>query len=221
MIPPTALIAGAAGPGNSRHDFLVINDWARHTVWLHGFMKLYASDGIVLLALMLPAGWWIARRAGGAPRMALALWAAIGTVVAVAVNRPIVDTVREKRPYATLHHTVLLVHRSTDFSFPSDHTTMAGAVAAGALLVSWRLGLAASAAALLMAFARVYVGAHWPRDVFAGLIFGATVVLMGYLMVVPALTRLVDRLQRTRIRPVLTATPSRHSDDGEPSAAAA
>lgn len=221
MILPSALVVRSTSPGNSRHDFLVINDWARHTAWLHGFMKLYAGDGVALFALMLVAGWWIARRGGGAPRMALALWAGIGTVVAVAVNQPTVNNVREKRPYVTLHHTLLLVHRSAKFSFPSDHTTIAGAAAAGLILVSWRLGLAASAAALLMAFARVYVGAHWPRDVLAGLIFGAAVVLIGYLMVVPLLTRLVERLQRTPVRPVFTALPSGHGDDRERSAAAA
>ena len=39
---------------------------------------------------------------------------------------------------------------------------MAAAVAAGLLLVNRRLGLLAGLASLLMAFARVYIGAHYP-----------------------------------------------------------
>jgi undecaprenyl-diphosphatase len=139
--------------------------------------------------------------------MAIALWAGIGTIVAVGVNQPIVNGVKENRPYVTLHHTLLLVSRSTDYSFPSDHSTMAGAVAAGLLLVAWRLGLLALLAALLIAFARVYVGAHYPGDVIAGLAVGAVVVLIGYLTVVPVLTRLVTYLSATRLRPLFATSP--------------
>lgn len=201
-------MAAAGGPGGlfgNRHDFLVVNGWARHTPWLHGVMTLYASDGAALFALLLAVGWWIARRSASPGRAAAALWAGIGTVAAVGINQPIVSAVREKRPYASLHHVLVLVARSADHSFPSDHAVMAGAAAAGLLLLSWRLGLIAALAAVVLAFARVYVGAHYPGDVLAGLGVGAAVAVAGYLAAVPLLTRLVRGLAATPLRPLLLA----------------
>ncbi|MGV9807341.1 phosphatase PAP2 family protein [Micromonospora chersina] len=87
----------------------------------------------------------MARRAGDG--MPAAVWAPAGMLLAVAVNQPIVSAVHEPRPYTTLSGILVLADRSPDPSFPSDHATMAGAVAAGLLLVSWRLGLLAVAAA--------------------------------------------------------------------------
>jgi membrane-associated phospholipid phosphatase len=202
-------VINSGGPFNDRHDFLVVNDWARHTGWLHTPAKLYANDGVALFALLLLAGWWVARRRGDHRAMATALWAGIGTLVTVAVNQPIAGAVGRERPYLALHHTLLLVHRSTDYTFPSDHACMAGAVAAGVMLVSRRLGLIAAAAALLMACTRVYVGAHYPADVLAGLALGIAVVGIGYLVVVPPLTRVVDQVAATPLRPLVTARVSR------------
>ncbi|MFE9692092.1 phosphatase PAP2 family protein [Micromonospora sp. NPDC005806] len=181
--------------------FLEINDLARATPWLHAPMVGYAKYGVVLFAVLLLAGWWTARlRGAGLPA---AIWAPIGMLLAVAVNQPIVALVHEPRPYTTLSGILVLADRSTDPSLPSDHATMAGAIAAGLLLVSWRLGLLATAAAALMGFARVYIAAHYPFDVLAGFALGATVTLLGYLVARGPITAGLDRLDRTRLRPLL------------------
>jgi undecaprenyl-diphosphatase len=177
-----------------------VNELARSTGWLHSLVLAYASYGVVLFAVLLLVGWWVARIKG--PRaMAAALWAGAGMLVAVAVNQPVVHSVNEARPYTTYRHILVLAHRSADGSFPSDHAVMAGAVAAGLWLVSRRLGVVAAVAALLMAFARVYIAAHYPHDVVAGLALGAGVVLLGWLVLAAPLTWLVNRLARTPLRP--------------------
>ena len=73
---------------------------------------------------------------------------------------------------------------------------MGGAVATGLLLVNRRLGLLAALAAALMAFARVYIGAHYPWDVLGGLVLGGAVVLLGWLLLRHPLTNLTTWLRR-------------------------
>lgn len=209
MTATTILAAGGpTGLLNNEHDFRVVNNFARHTGWLHGIVAGYAGYGIALFALLLVVGWWLARRSGNPATMGLALCAGIGTLVAVAINQPIVRSVHEARPYTTLPHTLVLVQRSMDPGFPSDHATAAGAAAVGLFFVSRRLGWTAAAAALLMAFARVYAGAHYPRDVLAGLALGAVVAVLGALFLAPLLARVIERAQQTPLRPLLAARPA-------------
>jgi undecaprenyl-diphosphatase len=62
-----------------------------------------------------------------------------------------------------------------------------------------------------MTFARVYVGAHYPGDVAAGLALGATVTLIGWALLHRTATALVGRLTRTPLRALVT---DRRYDEG-------
>ena len=188
--------------------FRAVNDVARSTPWLHAPARLYAEYGVVLFAGLLLLSWLLARRQGDPARVAAALWAPAGVLVAVGLNQLLAGAVAEQRPYAAMPGVLVLVSRSTDPSFPSDHAVMAGAVAAGVLLASRRLGLVAAALAVLMGATRVYVGAHFPLDVVVGLVLGAAVVIASYLLVRPLVLRLVVLLTRTPLRPLVTAEPA-------------
>lgn len=161
--------------------FLRVNDFARTSTWLHAPAVAYAKYGLVVFAALLVVGVW-RRRSSGDRELAAALWAGLGTLLAVAVNQPVAALVAEARPYAAHPSVLVLVDRSTDWSFPSDHSVMAGAAAMGLFLVSRRLGAVAAVAAVLMAAVRVYVGAHYPLDVVAGLALGAVVSALGWLL---------------------------------------
>lgn len=189
-------------------SFGAVNEFATDTGWLHTPLLDFADYGVVLFAALLVAGWWISRSAGSRA-VAAAAWGGAATLLAVAANQPIVQAVHEARPYTSHPNILVLAHRSADYSFPSDHAVMAGAVAAALWLVDRRLGAVATVAALLMAFARVYIAAHYPHDVFAGLLLGAAVVLVGWLLLRPLLTRLVEVVSRTPLRPLVEAAPGR------------
>jgi undecaprenyl-diphosphatase len=185
--------------------FRSVNHVARATPWLHTPARLYAGYGVAVFAGVLLLSWWLARRDGDLDRMTAALWAPVGALVALGVNQVLVAAVAEPRPYTAMPGALVLVSRSPDPSFPSDHAVMAGAVAAGVFLVDRRLGAVTAALAVMMAATRVYVGAHYPVDVAAGLVVGAVVALASYGLARPVVARLVTALSQTPVRPLLTA----------------
>ncbi len=184
-----------------RQWYLDVNHWARSTAWLHGFMHAYALwAGVVVLAVLVVFGWWRARR-DGARAVALSLWAAIGTVVALGLNQPLSHLVGRVRPYDVMRGVEVLVPRANDFTFPSDHATVAGAVIVGLFLAGRKLlGIAAVILGFLLAFARVYVGAHYPADVVAGLLFGGFVVAVLSPLARRILQPIVELLERGPLR---------------------
>jgi len=188
--------------------FRWINRLANRTGWAHGFFTSYAKYGIVLFAALLVAAYLDGRQHDDLGAVAGSVWAAGAALVALGIGQLIGGAIDRARPYEAMTGVHLLVDKTTDFSFPSDHATAAGAVAVGLLLTNRRWGIVAAVLAIVMAFTRVYVGAHYPGDVLAGLALGGVVAAAGAVLVVPLLTRLAEHLSRTRFRVVLLSHPA-------------
>lgn len=154
--------------------FSAINGLAAHTAWLDPVMAAFALwGGPVLLVLILAAAWWRHR-----DRHVAAVLTGVSAVAALGVNQLVADLWFEQRPFVTLHGVTMLLAHPADNSFPSDHAVIAGALAVGTLLFARRWGIVAVVVALLLAFARVYAGMHYPIDVIVGLAIGAVVAVV-------------------------------------------
>jgi membrane-associated phospholipid phosphatase len=159
--------------------YRTVNRFADRTSWLHGPAVAYAKYGVVIFAGLLLLAWWRARQAGDLETEARIGWAGAATLIALGLGQIIGHLVDRARPYAVLPHVHVLVSKSADVSFPSDHALTVGAIAIGLWLVDHTLGWIAIALALLMAFTRVYVGAHYPTDVVAGLVIAGLIAAAG------------------------------------------
>lgn len=186
--------------------YMRINDLSRATAWFHPVARAFAVYGIGLFVVLFLWAWWTGRTEGDARVVAAAGWAAVACVLAVVVAQPIVHAVDRGRPYARHPSAVVLAGRTTDPSFPSDHSTAAGAAAAGLWFTRRRrIRVAAVALAVSMAAARVYAGVHYPGDVLAGLAFGAAVGLLGGALLIGPLTALVRRVGDSALAPLVTS----------------
>jgi undecaprenyl-diphosphatase len=188
--------------------FRWVNRLANRTGWAHGVLTAYAKYGIALFAILLVVAYLDARQHNDLRGVAGTVLTAAMTLVALGVAQVIGGAIDRARPYDAMTGVHTLVDKTTDFSFPSDHATVAGAVAMGLLLINRRWGIVAVIAAGVMAFTRVYVGAHYPGDVVAGLALGALVTAVGYFILLSLLTRFADRLTHTPLRVLLTNVPS-------------
>lgn len=189
--------------------YRAMNRLANRSDWAHRPVVAYAKLGIGVFAVLLVLGWWQARDTGDLRQMALVVWAGGGALVALGLNQLVGQVIDRTRPYAAMPAAHVLISRTQDFSFPSDHAVAAGAVASGLLLARRTLGWGAVAAALAMGIARVYVGAHYPGDVLAGLGLGAAVVVVGRPVAVRPLEALLRELARSPLGRLVTAEPLR------------
>lgn len=183
--------------------FRAINGLARHTHWLNGPAKAFATfGGVSMFAVLLVVGWWTARDQGPAV-MAAAVWAPLGALLAVLINRPVSEGLDWRAPSAATPHIVMLLHGTADTTSPSAHATLAGATSLGLYLVRKRLGVIAGVLAVLLGLSRVYVGLHYPSDAVAGLVLGAVVSAIGFVLLKGTLVQLVTRLRTSPLRPLV------------------
>ncbi len=149
--------------------FTALNLRGYHSPWMDRAMWLTTQLGSMGLAALLAMGAF----AVGDPRFAIDL--TLGTLtlwLVVEVAKALTD---RARPFNLLRETRVIGWRAPGLSFPSGHTAQTFFVVAlsishfGLLL---GVGAVLYGIAALVAFTRVYVGAHYPRDVIAGAILG-------------------------------------------------
>ena len=104
--------------------------------------------------------------------------AGFSALLALVVAHLITELWARPRPYVAHPDVHLFIARSADPSFPSDHATAAFAIAVALFLRHRKAGWIAVAMATVLAVARVAVGTHYPGDVAAGALIGATAALV-------------------------------------------
>ncbi|MFF8290766.1 phosphatase PAP2 family protein [Streptomyces sp. NPDC016309] len=198
-------MAGLASDGSNPDVGLLydINGLAKDAPsWFDRVMEFTGEYGIMLaMVLVVLWCWWSVRRRGTAEDSVAAVaglvWAPLAAGLALLVNIPIRGFVERPRPFKDHQGLEVLVAGKTDFSFVSDHATMAMAIGVGVFVADRRFGFAAIGLALLEGFCRVYMGVHYPTDVVGGFALGTAVALLLAPVSLALLTPLVSAVARS------------------------
>ena len=138
--------------------------WLDRLMWL---ATQLGNMGTALLAAILLFVLNYHRLAFEVVLVTLLLWLLVETIKALAIR---------DRPFLMLEKTRIIGWKEVGHSFPSGHTTQIFFLAT-LFIHRFELGVEISialyAVAVLVGFTRVYVGAHYPRDVVAGIILGS------------------------------------------------
>ncbi|WP_306318625.1 MULTISPECIES: phosphatase PAP2 family protein [unclassified Streptomyces] len=158
-----------------------ILDFAHDTPsWVQHLMEVWTEVGLLLFAVLFVVAWWRARH-GDPKALAVAVLAPLGTAVAYVISELVKSGIDEDRPCRAVSGAMApLIDCPAygDWSFPSNHATIAAAAAVGLALAWPKIGWLTVPMAILMAFSRVFVGVHYPHDVAVGLLLGTAVALL-------------------------------------------
>ncbi len=108
----------------------------------------------------------------GAPFTVLGARLAAGTLLGTLFSQTLKRSLHRPRPTSAIVGFEALAENPDRFSFPSGHTTAAFAAAVALAGAPFGIGPAALLLALGIGMSRVYLGAHYPLDVAAGVVLG-------------------------------------------------
>lgn len=134
-----------------------------------------AQWAVFLIVGSIALRWWFFT-----PRPAqrfAAVSCGFATAIGLGLNQIVLLFVNRIRPYdAGVSH--LIVGRSTDPSFPSDHATVVVAIAIMLWLLKDRLRYHYGMIALCVSYSRVFIGMHYVGDVLGGMVTAAAAAIL-------------------------------------------
>jgi undecaprenyl-diphosphatase len=149
-----------------------LQSWAGRSPVLDSIGIFLASGLIWLEVMAVVIFWFLARRR----RALAALSAFLASFLAWCVSQGIGLVWFRPRPFADMPGVRELIAKSAlDKSFPSDHATIAFALAFAVFLTDRRWGIALFVVAALICLGRVFVGVHYPTDILGGALIGMAV----------------------------------------------
>lgn len=161
--------------------FLWINGIAGKVPILDKIMCAVVDDYFIItvMALIMLALWFIAGSNAQRERNQRAImWAGLG--LGLACTFVYIINMHYFRPHPIPAH--LLTYPRSDSSFPSEPAAVTFALATGICFVHRKAGAVMLLLATIFSFSRIYCGVHYPLDIVAGAIIGASSSFIAFML---------------------------------------
>jgi undecaprenyl-diphosphatase len=153
--------------------FHALNGALRHQDGGQDAAEIFNAWAIFVLVAVTGVLWFLARPGGSLRPKLAAMSAAVAALLALLANAVLGQLWFHDRPFVDHPRaTLLLVHHAADNSFPSDHASVAFAIAFAVTAFYRRYGLVLLLGAAAVAIDRIFVGVHYPVDVASSLLIG-------------------------------------------------
>lgn len=173
-------------------------------------VRFLATYGVLAFPLALIGLWMVPGSNAHRVRTAAVL-AAVAVLVGLVFNQVLAHLFTEARPFvAHRGHVDQLLAHAADNSFPSDHTAVGFAVAAGLWWVRRRLSIALGILALIVGLSRVVAGLHYPVDILGGAIDGVAAAALLWWLARAPIDRVTGLAERVYVRVVPATATGRH-----------
>ncbi|MEK7134623.1 MAG: phosphatase PAP2 family protein [Patescibacteria group bacterium] len=113
----------------------------------------------------------------------------VAAAIAWEVAHIIKDLIPNPRPFIVFSDIIAKVEVSSVSALPSGHATFFAALATSMFFYHRFMGLSLLAGALVIGWARIATGVHWPSDILAGYVVGVSIGIIVHL----SLTMLLKR----------------------------
>ena len=156
---------------------LAINRYAGKSEMIDLLMGILASDYFfpVIFALFMVGIWF---NGSGQKERVVNQYIVIYNIISLAFVNWVVFVANaylfRSRPFENEQIT-LIYYKATDSSFPSNALAVLFAISISALIVNQRYGIALLLLSIVYGISRIYVGVHYPLDIFSALILGAVI----------------------------------------------
>lgn len=192
-----------------------LEQWINHPAGNHAFwdwIMTHAASWGEIIFIVIVGLWFLVGWIRGLPldRQG-AITALLAAGVGLLANRIVNEIWTRPRPFISHPDDVrVLLPHAADASFPSDHAAAGFAIVAVLIAFRPKVGIAAALFAILMCYARVYVGNHYPGDVLAGAVIGLIVGVIMIRWLSPLMLRLRELADRiiVMLRLPLPSAPS-------------
>ena len=141
--------------------------------------QAFNASAIFVLVAIAGLVWFFGRPGGPTRSKLAAVSAAAAGALALLINLVLSQLWFHARPFVDHpRQTLLLVHHAADNSFPSDHASLALAIAFAVTAFHRRLGLLLLLGAACIGADRIFIGVHYPVDVLASLLVSLVAALV-------------------------------------------